>query len=273
MTVEFWIGFIVALFALGGIVVALARLGRLPATGKDAAMPRQVLEGKLRDLEATVKVLQQDHVRDAEEIRKLVESNRQLANELAQAQVEITLLKRQLAQYQPDLPQPGGPDFPLLAVFGPDDAITAADEGALNQSGIPFKCVYGATRDLVAAELGRRRRANDLYRWLHIATHAGPEGMLLIDDVASREWWNKQLSGVEGVFLAGCTDVAVADWLVGVVKWVLSFTVDIDNELARQFALVFWSTLADGKAPRDAYRTACRSVPQLAKTSDFRLKG
>jgi hypothetical protein len=272
MTVEFWIGFIAALVVLGGIVYVLARTGRLPsvapATGKDAAMARQTLEGKLRDLESTVRVLQQDHVRDVQRIG-------QLERELADAKERIQFLEGQQSQQPSAEPAPpAGPDFPLLAIFGPDQAITAADEAALNQSGIPFKCIYHATPELVAAELARRRRANELYPWLHIATHAGPEGLLLMGgEVVPREWWNKQLGGIEGVFLAGCTDVAIADWLIGVCKWVLSFTVDVDNELTRQFALVFWGALAEGKGPRAGYRAACRAVPALARVSDFRMKG
>ena len=271
MNVEVWGGFIVALLILGGIVYGLARTGRLPSTGEGTAgMTRQRLEEKLRDLESTVKVLQADHVADAQRIG-------QLERALAEAQARIKYLEGRLAQYETtdradDAAQP--PDFPLLAVFGPDEAITQADETALNQSGLAFKCIYHATRELVAAELARRRRARDLYRWLHVATHAGPEGLLFgAGEVASRDWWNKQLAGVEGVFLAGCTDVAVADWLIGVVGWVISFTVDVDNELARQFALVFWTGMAEGQGPRASYRAACRAVPGLAKTSDFRAKG
>ncbi len=272
MTVSFWYGFIAALIVLGGIVYLLSRSGKLPATGKDAAMTRMQLEQKVAELErvssdlaATVKVLQGDHVRDVQRIG-------QLERELADAKERIRFLEGQQSQ-QPDPADTRGPDFPLLAIFGPDKAITTADEAALNQSGIPFKCIYAATQPLVADELARRRRSHDLYRWLHIATHAGPQGLLLNDDVVGRDWWNQQLGGIEGVFLAGCTDVAVADWLLGVVKWVLSFTVDVDNDLARQFALVFWGAMSEGKPPRDSYRLACRSVPALAKVSDFRVKG
>ncbi len=263
MSAEFWIGFIAALIILGGIVIALARTGRLPATG-EAAMTRRALEDKLRDLESTVKVLQQDHVRDVQRIG-------QLERELAEAKERIRYLEGQQSQSLTPLnPETRGPDFPLLAIFGPDDTITRADEGALNQSGIAFKCIYRATRPLVAEELARRRRSRDLYRWLHIASHAGPQGMWLVDELASREWWNQQLTDIEGVFLAGCTDVAVADWLLGVVKWVLSFTVNVDNDLTRQFALVFWGAMSEGKTPRDSYRQACRAVPALSRVSDFR---
>lgn len=272
MNVEFWGGFIAALLILGGVVYALARGGRLPmaANGRESTMTRLALERQVNELASTVKVLQQDHVRDMQRIG-------QMEIELANAKERIKYLEGQLSQYQTERPDAESaaraPDFPLLAIFGPDDAITQADEGALNQAGIAFKAIYRATRELVAAELARRRRSNDLYLWLHIATHAGPEGLLLTGETAAREWWNKQLAGVTGVFLAGCTDVAVADWLIGVVGWVLSFTVEIDNEQARQFALVFWTAIAEGKGPRDGYRAACKAVPTLAKVSDFRAKG
>ncbi len=109
-----------------------------------------------------------------------------------------------------------------------------------------------------------------MYRWVHIGAHAGPQGVLLKDGLADRAFWNEHLAGIEGVFLAGCEDVEVADWLIGRVNWVVSTTERVDNELAGRFARVFWETLACNKTPRAAYREACRVVGSFAEYTDFR---
>lgn len=275
----FWVGFIASLLLLGSIVLLLARTGRLPAAKKkDEPMQMQpgLLE-KLRDLEATVRVLQSDHVSDArqlEEMRteRLRDGQRigQLERELVDAKTRIQYLEGRLAQYE--TADDGGAtlDTPLLAVFGPDKSIEAEDLAALRQARVPFRRIVDATKALVSRELLRRREAGDLYRWLHVGTHAGPDGMLLCDGVADRGYWNEQLTGIEGVFLAGCEDVTVADWLIGQVSWVVAALERLDNEQTGRFTKVFWEGLGRGRAPRAAYAEACRVVPQFREYTDFR---
>jgi len=278
MTVDatFWWGFIAALIVLGGLVGWLARTGRLPQTSGDGRMTKAELEQRLVDFEqrlterdSTIKVILQERGRDAREIE-------QLKRELAEAKERIRFLEGRLAQYETE--EPGmstQTDVPLLALFGVDERITGPHLAAIRQAGIPFRRVLKATKRLVEEELLRRREDGTLYRWLHISTHAGPQGMELADGIAEPEWWNEWMAGLEGVFLTGCTDVKVADWLIGCVGWVVSTYEDVNSDLACRFVRAFWSAMNETRknmSPREAYRAACKAVPQFAEYTDFRQR-
>jgi len=261
----FWVGFIAALVVLGGIVLALARMGRLPASldDRDGHYMRKELAKQVDALDATVRVLQADHVRDMARIT-------QLEHELGEAKERIQYLEGRLSQYEDNDGRTSAVDVPLLAIFGPDKDIEKEDLAALRQARIPFRRIVDATKSLVSREFLRRREARDLYRWVHVGAHAGPDGVRLTDGLAGPEFWNEHLVDVEGVFLAGCEDIEVADWLIGRVNWVVSTMERVDSELTGRFTKVFWEAIACNKSARLAYREACRVAGTFAEYTDFR---
>jgi hypothetical protein len=213
----------------------------------------------------------------------LIEANKRLetlSRELAetkialgQAQMEIRLLRQSIDKKAEAEPTPPPEvDFPMLGVFGTDQDITDNDIAALRQSGIPFKRLRSASSLDVKYELSRRRRASDIFRWVHVATHAGPQGIQLKDGVIGFPFWSENLQGIEGVFLAACTDIAIADKILGVVDWVVSTREDIGNEDAWSFGVSFWTHIHDGDLPRQAYLAACKECPALAECIDFRQR-
>lgn len=223
---------------------------------------------KVEDMKRVIGILQDGHVADQQRINELEKQQAAATLEIQAEKIRIRALEERLSRYECD--DPATADFPLLVIGGPDDAIMDDDLAAIRQARVAFKRIRRATRPLIEDELLRRREAGDLYRWLHVASHAGPAGIVLADGLAERAFWSETLTGIEGVFLAGCTDVAIADWLVGQVSWVLSTTEEIRSAWAGRFAKAFWETLATGKSPRLAYQAACRVVPQFAEYTDFR---
>ena len=221
---------------------------------------RPLLPVNVDDLQRVINVMQQDRIKDANRITEL---ERQLADAIQ----EIAYLRGRLEQYE-------NADvelfFPLLVICGPDETIAQADLAAIRQANFAFRRIINATKETITDELTRRREAGDLPRFIHVAAHSGPQGIQLADGVADQRFWNEQLTGIEGVFLAGCANVKVADWIIGVVDWVLSTTEPVRNDQAKAFTRAFWLCVGQNKTAQQAYRRACQVVPMFREYTDFR---
>jgi hypothetical protein len=205
----------------------------------------------------------------------LADTNRILSetkDELLLAKSSIALLQARIDLNTAVTEKSAGVSWPLLLVTGPDARITDTDLSALRQSGIKFKRLLDATPADVRDELDRRRRAGDLFKIVHVATHMNCSEIELEGAAANIEFWRSVLYGVEGLFLAGCDNIAIADGVLGIVKWVISTREDIgvNDRNSWAFIKVFYTHYVRGESSRDAYNAACKAVPDYGELTDYR---
>lgn len=154
---------------------------------------------------------------------------------------------------------------PLLVCVGSDPAL-AYDLGMLRavrqETGLQFDRLIHCAREDLARMLRRRRTNQRPVRWLHIACHAGPDGVLFADGVADGEWLSGQLQGVEVLLLASCRGDQVGDWLA-VVPRVVTLREAISHGDAGTLAHYFWRALALGATPDAALAAALDRCPPV----------
>lgn len=242
-----------------GISIALAVMaitGRLPRHNGEMH--------RLGDLEVMVRVLQEDHVRDAQKIE-------QLSKALTEAQERIRFLESQLAQYRTDKADGDRPAKPLLlaqcnALFGEDDAQ------ALRRTGIPFHRLANATSVDFDRYLQACRQDGTTPWWVVISAHMGPAGVQFADGVKGVNWLSQRIRGVRVLMLAGCENEEVAAQLVGsaLAKHVIVIYEKIDTVNAQDLAFAFWSRIWCGAAVPDAFAGALEECPQVSEFVQMR---
>lgn len=157
-----------------------------------------------------------------------------------------------------------------------ESAITQGDLEAIQRVRGPrgerllYQRVINASKQDVVDAIQRGQDEHRPFRWLHIASHAGPEGIKLADGVANGKFWLENLPGVRGVMLASCTNGRVADHFVGLVDFVVVVYEDIETRLAARFTHAFWENFLRLGNPDDAYNAAIEQVPQVASYTDIR---
>ncbi len=161
---------------------------------------------------------------------------------------------------------------PLLLICGGISQFCTADRMAVHRAGVPFHRIIEATKHKIDDEFRRRRADHTLYKWVHISSHAGADGVLLADGVANAEWWHEVLVGVQVLFLAACETVEIADALAGMMT-VISTTEEIEDKHAADFTYIFWRQMKEHGRPERAYQEALLAVPQVAEFTDIRLGG
>lgn len=156
----------------------------------------------------------------------------------------------------------------LLVVCG-DTAMCELDRRALRRANVRFKRTVNATKAEIVSELRRRRQDNNMYKWMHVSSHANKEGVHLVDGIAEPAWWNENVTGVDVIFLAACQTSAVADELAG-LACVVFVKEDIDTQDAADFTYAFWRRMNEHGDPRRAYAQAVKEVPQVDEYTDIR---
>lgn len=108
----------------------------------------------------------------------------------------------------------------------------------------------------------RHRAAGNPVKLLHLAVHAGPDGLVFADGVATGLWLSQHLAGVEIMVLAGCECDQVAD-LLRVVPAVVSMREAVTNRDAAIFAEAFWSAVGVGMDVSAAFDRALDRAPAV----------
>lgn len=229
--------------ALAAMLAALWRARRAPRVENR----EQALERRVQDLESTVATLQRILLDKQREIETLEERLRQLERQDPAAAA----------------PAPA-PRAVLLAALGDESTGMQEDLAALRrvqaQTHLRLTRLLPATRAGLERTLERHRRQGAPVRYLHLATHSGPEGLALGDGVATGLWLSERLAGVEVAVLAGCSGDEVAD-LLGVVPWVVSLREAVEHRDAAIFSEAFWLGIGEGLTVVEAFERAVRRAP------------
>ena len=248
MDSSMWVGILIGLVALLVAIYATLR------------------GGTAGGLEDVVRRLSIDLAEASQKIADLEQENTQLRAELEQVRQALATLNVAVPVSKLALPA-----RPLLLVIG-DKALGRTDETAVERARIPYRRLVNCTAQMLDDELRRRRQDGTLYPWLHLTAHSGPEGIQLADGVVDRNWLvdRQRLQGIKILFLNGCSNVALADSLAGLVDRVIVVYEEIDDRDAGDFCYTFWNAVGHGATADEAFWEALRKTPQVSPYVDIR---
>lgn len=153
----------------------------------------------------------------------------------------------------------------LLVVLGSDPALRIdldALRGIERAGKMTITRPYPDNMTGIRVVLDRWRNRGQAIRYVHFAVHSAPEGIEIgREELITPDWLSDNLKSVEVLFINGCRSDAVGDW-IGVVPTVVTMREDVSHEDAAQFARLFWSAVADGVTPDEAYYQARDRAPQ-----------
>ena len=245
-----WASLLALLVALVAVFVAFWRAKRSPAL---LINREQALERRVAELESTVATLQSL-------LYEKTQQNGRLIAEVAMLNDRVRELERSTPAVQA---RPAHPQT-LLAVIGEDPALRidlAVLREVERESALRVSRVYPVTKAKLKSTLDRYRVNGRPAEYVHMAVHAGPMGLAFQGEVVDAPWLSENLKSVKVLLINGCQSDEVGDW-IGVVPTVVTMREAITHEDAAQFAKLFWSAVARGVAPEDAYYEARERAPQ-----------
>jgi len=134
---------------------------------------------------------------------------------------------------------------------------------------LQLSVLQDATKKDVETIIEERRSQGRPIKYLHFATHSGPEGVLFADGIADGMWLSQTLKDVSVLLIAGCKSHRVAS-LLSVISFIVSMRDDIDNADASTFSYHFWFAIGEGYEPEEAYYYAIeRSNSVVSEMAEF----
>lgn len=246
MTIDLVIAIAAFVFGLVAMVMAIKKQRTAPTLYNPADQAAE-LERKVATLQRDVSSLQ----------RMLVEKQ----NEIDQLRDRIRDLERGIATEA--APASGAKRDVLLVGVG-SDMILQEDLAQLRrvqtQTNLRLSRLLPVSKRSLERTLERHRAAGQSVRYLHLAVHSSPDGLVFEDGVADGMWLSQHLAGVEIAVLAGCSNDQVADCL-SVVPAVVSMREDVDNRDAALFAGAFWLAVGLGLDANEAFERALQRAP------------
>lgn len=242
----------------------------------EMANQRQDERAAAERFKAELTATRQELAQTRSELELTRTENTKTRQALVEAQAEIRNLQATVGR----LSAAGGlAAASLLAIFGPDEAITQRDLNALTRARVDFSRLRHARKVDVSDEFRRRRKDGNVPTFVHIASHGGESGsgdarvgmIELVDGPADMQFWLDQLRGVRIVMLASCRSGLVADELAGVVDYVVYFREGVKNVSAEDFTEAWWARIVSGARPDAAFAEARREVPDVANFVDMRV--
>ncbi len=156
-----------------------------------------------------------------------------------------------------------------LLVMG-DSAFGEEDRNALRRAGVLFHRLVGGGFIELREELQRKRQEGRQYKIIHISSHAGREGIQFSDEIVSGRKLSDILDGVELLFLASCSNINVADEVLGVVKEVVVVYEEIDSEQMQVFVYNFYNELKKDFDILKSFNKALELTPSVSEFVDLR---
>ncbi len=259
------------------IVLTTRKRARQPVNYNNLSAREQRLEQRVADLERQAEQDRGRAEQDRLERQRLENTVTILQSMLYEKQTEIDNLRRDLetarrrlavlevASKQPAVQRVPGSEQPiLLAVVGNDPALTV-DLAALREversGNFRLSRLDGSTKADLKRTLDRYRSNRRPIRYVHMAVHAGPGGMMLAGELVTGAWLSENLKNVEVLVINGCQSADIGDQ-IGIVPAVVTMREDLAHEDAAQFARLFWTGIGEGMAPAAAFEDALRLSPQ-----------
>lgn len=183
---------------------------------------------------------------------------------LTEKQNEIDTLKERIRQLERDNqpPQQRLRREILVVGYGADKMLEEDVAALRGVREFQLSVLRDVSKASLATLLERHRARGEPVRFLHLAVHAGPAGLIFSDGLADGLWLSRQLSGVAVLLVAGCESDRVAD-LLAVVPAVVSMRDEINNRDASIFSRAFWTAIGQGKPPNVAVEYAIERSPTV----------
>lgn len=144
------------------------------------------------------------------------------------------------------------------------------DRNALRRAGILFHRLSSGQFLELRNELQRKRVENRQYKVVHISSHASKNGIEFSDEVVSGQTLSEVMNGVELLFLASCSNVDIADNLIGIVKNIITVYEDIEDTDMQDFVFNFYNELKKTFNILESYNKAITLVPHVSEYVDLR---
>jgi len=180
----------------------------------------------------------------------------------------ITELER-LSNGKPKPKQPTEKKPSLVLAVGQDKMLQIDVARLRGIKKLQLSVLQDATKKDVETIIEERRSQGRPIKYLHFATHSGPEGVLFADGLADSVWLSQTLKDVSVLLIAGCKSHRVAS-ILSVVSFIVSMRDDIDNSDASTFSYHFWFAIGEGYEPEEAYYYAIeRSNSIVSEMAEF----
>lgn len=144
------------------------------------------------------------------------------------------------------------------------------DRNALRRAGILFHRLSSGQFLELRNELQRKRVENRQYKVVHISSHANKDGIEFSDEIVSGQTLSEVMNGVELLFLASCSNVDIADNLIGIVKNIITVYEDIEDTDMQDFVFNFYNELKRTFNILESYNKAITLVPHVSEYVDLR---
>jgi hypothetical protein len=222
-----------------------------------ASLQAQLAECARRLAESERKNLELEQRQDflLGELEKANQKSGRQQQQIAELERQVDALKRG------EVPAPE--KTPALIVAIGDDAALQLDLASLRAvrtaTGMEFQRIESATLDKLKQFINRERMASRKFN-VHLAVHAGPQGIRLggqiIDSIALSEIFD----GCGVLLIAGCESDTVGDFL-GVIPYVVTMSETVGHDDAALFCRAFWTAIGKHIAPGPALREALNRAP------------
>lgn len=144
------------------------------------------------------------------------------------------------------------------------------DRNALRRAGILFHRLSSGQFLELKNELQRKRIENRQYKVVHISSHASSKGIEFSDVTVGGQELSEIMNGIDLLFLASCSNVEIADSLIGIVKNIITVYEQIEDKDMQEFVYNFYNELKKTFNILESYNKAITLVPHVSEYVDLR---
>lgn len=236
------------LMGLSAMGLAIWKQRKTPMQAQPLSREQELLD-QIASLKRDITGLQRMLVEKQREIDQLSERIRQLERGVMASEAPVSDVMRKV----------------LLVCIGTDRKLEE-DNAMLRrvqaQTDIRITRLFPVSKASLKRIIDRHRASGRPIEFVHFGVHAGPNGLLFEDGVATGLWLSQQLGGVRIVLIAGCNGDQVAD-LLGVVNAVVSLREEVENHDAAVFSTAFWMAIGNGLEVEEAFERALAAAPPV----------
>lgn len=156
-----------------------------------------------------------------------------------------------------------------LLVMGDND-FGMADRNALRRAGVLFHRLIDGTFSSLKEEMQRKRSEGRQYKVVHISSHAGKDGVQFSDGVYGGAALSEIVLGVDLLFLASCSNVTIADEILGIVPNIIVVYEQVDTNDMESFVYEFYNALKNDFDILKSFNVAIQRTPAVAEFVDVR---
>jgi hypothetical protein len=209
--------------------------------------------------------LQQERLKNEE----LSVKNKQLEIELEKLKHDLSIIRERLVKVETTQEFVLTKEKAALLVMS-NKQFADNDRNALRRAGILFHRLSSGQFLELRNELQRKRIENRQYKVVHISSHASKDGIEFSDEIVNGQMLSEIMSGIDLLFLASCSNVDIADSLIGIVKNIITVYEEIEDKDMQEFVFNFYNELKKSFNILESYNKAITLVPHVSEFVDLR---